>query len=61
MICRWQLNGDDTWLVFQGKNVKGIEKQLNEDFANMYDWFIDYKLSIHFGEDKTKSIHPCRF
>ena len=20
------------------------------------DWFIDKKLSIHFGEDKTKSI-----
>ena len=22
----------------------------------MYDWFIDNKLNIHFGEDKTKSI-----
>ena len=22
----------------------------------MCDWFIDNKLSIHFGEDKTKSI-----
>ena len=26
---------DDTCLVFQSKNVKNIEKQLNEDFANM--------------------------
>ena len=22
----------------------------------MCDWFVDNKLSIHFGEDKTKSI-----
>ena len=22
----------------------------------MYDWFVDNKLSIHFGEDKAKSI-----
>ena len=33
-----------------------IEKQLNEDFENLCDWFVDNKLSIHFGEDKTKSI-----
>ena len=38
------------------KTVKDIEKQLNEDFANICDWFVDKKLSIHFGEDKTKSI-----
>ena len=33
-----------------------IEKRLNEDFENLCDWFVDKKLSIHFGEDKTKSI-----
>ena len=37
-------------------NVKDIEKPLNEDFANICDWFVDNKLSIHFGEDKTKSF-----
>ena len=25
-------------------------------FNNRCEWFIDNKLSIHFGEDKTKSI-----
>ena len=54
--CDLFLYADDTCLVFQSKNVKDIEKQLNEDFANICDWFIDNKLSIHFGEDKTKSI-----
>ena len=54
--CNLFLYADDTWLVFQSKNVKDIKKQLNEDFANICDWFVDNKLSIHFGEDKTKSI-----
>ena len=50
------LYADDTCLVFQYKTFKDIEKQLNDDFANICDWFVDHKLSIHFGEDKTKSI-----
>ena len=54
--CTLFLYADDTCLVFQNKDVKDIEKQLNEDFANICDWFIDNKLSIHLGEDKTKSI-----
>ena len=54
--CDLFLCADDTCLVFQSKNVKNIEKQLNEDFANICDWFVDNKLSIHFGEDKTKSF-----
>ena len=33
-----------------------IETQLNKDFNSLCDWFVDNKLSIHFGEDKTKSI-----
>ena len=29
----------------------------NEDFENICDWFVDNKLSIHFGEDK---INICQ-
>ena len=54
--CNFFLYADDTCLVSQSKSVKDIEKQLNEDFAKICDWFVDNKLSIHFGEDKTKSI-----
>ena len=54
--CNLFLYADDTCLVFQSKNVKDTKKQLNEDFANICDWFVDNKLSIHFGDDKTKSI-----
>ena len=42
--------------MFQHKDVEEIEKVLNNDFENVCDWFVDNKLSIHFGEDKTKSI-----
>ena len=54
--CGLFLYADDTCLVFQSKNVKTIEKQLNEDFTNICDGFIDNKLGIPFSEDKTMSI-----
>ena len=38
------------------KDIYDIEKQLNVDFSDICDWFVDNKLSIYFGEDKTKSI-----
>ena len=50
------LYADDSCLMFQHKEVGEIGKVLNNDFENICDWFVDNKLSIHFGEDKTKSI-----
>ena len=50
------LHADDSCILHQHKDVVQIEKRLNEDFENLCDWFVDNKLSIHFGEDKTKSI-----
>ena len=47
---------DDTCIVFQHKNITEIEKQLIIDFWSWRHWFFDNKLSIHFGQDKTKSI-----
>ena len=54
--CHLFLYADDSCLVCQHKDINEIEKQLNVDFSNICDWFLDNKLSIHFGEDKTKSI-----
>ena len=50
------LYADDSCIFYQDKNVKVIEEQLTKDFSNLCDWFVDNKLSIHLGEDKTKSI-----
>ena len=43
-------------MVCQHEDINEIEKQLNEDFSNTCGWFVDNKLIIHIGEDKTKSI-----
>ena len=50
------LYADSSCILYQHKEVDIIEKQLNKDFENFCHWFVDNKLSIHFGEDKTKSI-----
>ena len=62
------LYADDTCIVFQHKRKIEIEKQVirdfssvcdwfvERDFSSVCDWFVDNKLSIHFGQDKTKSI-----
>ena len=47
---------DNSCILYQNQDVVlQIEKQLNKDFRNLCDWFADNKLSIHFGEDETKS------
>ena len=50
------LYADDSCILYQHKKVDEIEKQINEDFENICDWFVDSKLSMHFGEGQTKSI-----
>ena len=50
------LYGDDSCLMYQHRDVNEIEKQLNNNLDNVWNWFVDTKLNIHFGEDKTKSI-----
>ena len=33
------LYADDSYLVFQGKDAIEIEKQLNEGFTHIWEWF----------------------
>ena len=47
---------DDSCILYQHKEADEIEKYLNKDFENICDWLVDNKLTIHLGEDKTKSI-----
>ena len=54
--CDLFLYADDSCLVYQHKDVKETERNLNKNFSNVCDWFVDNKLSIHFGEDKAKCI-----
>ena len=54
--CDLLLYADDTCLIFQHKYMTDIESALNNNFSVLCGWFADNKLSIHFGEGKTKSI-----
>ena len=54
--CHFFLHANDLCLVYQYKDINEIEKQLNINFSNICDLFVDNKLSIHFGENKTKLI-----
>ena len=54
--CELLLYADDTCLIFQHKDITEIETALNKNFSMLWGWFVHNKLSIHFGEDKTKSI-----
>ena len=51
--CDIFLYVDDTCLVYQHRDTNEIN-QLNEDFCDICDWFVDNTLSIHSGEKKTK-------
>ena len=60
--CHLFLYADDSCIVCQHKDITKIEKQLNVNFSNVCDWSVDNKPSIHFGDDKTKSIlFPSKF
>ena len=56
--CDLFLYADDSCLVYQHYASK-IEKNLYKNFLNICDWFVNNKLCIHFGEDKTKCIQFC--
>ena len=54
--CDLLLYADDSRLIFRDKSIKQIEINLNRNFNTLCDWFLENRLSIHFGEDETKSI-----
>ena len=54
--CDLFLYADYTFSLFQHKNLEQIKEELIKNFSNICHWFLDNKLNIHFGENKTKSI-----
>ena len=49
------LYADDTCIYYQHRDIQKIDV-LNKELSSLCEWLIDNKLSIHFGEDKTKAI-----
>ena len=66
IICQWHVKScqvsslslslDDSCPFCQHNDINEIWKQLNLFFSNICNWLVGNKLSIHFGEDKRKSI-----
>ena len=54
--CELFIYADDSCLEYPHRDAKAIKAKLNNNFSSVCDWFVDNKLSIHFGEDKTKCI-----
>ena len=54
--CELLLYADDTYLIFEHKDIIKIESAINKNFSMLCGWFVDNKVTIHFGEYKTKSI-----
>ena len=50
------LYADESCLAYQHRDVKAIDTKLNNIFSSVCNCFVENKLSIHFGEGKTKSI-----
>ena len=49
-----------TLSFYQHMDDTGIENVLNKEYANVCEWFVDNKLSVHFGQDESKCIHFSR-
>ena len=49
---------DDSFLMYQHKDIAKITKIYNKDFKNICDWFVDNKLSIHVGDNKLNQFFP---
>ena len=50
------LYADDTSIFCICKDITEFKNVLNKEFANVCDWFVDNKLSINVGKEKTKCI-----
>ena len=50
------LYADNACLVCQHKDINKVDNQLNEDFCNICDWFVDNQPSIHFDEVRQLNL-----
>ena len=50
------LHAGDICIFYHHEDVEKTENVLNGMFSSLFQWYIDNKLSINFGEDRTKSI-----
>ena len=50
--CDLLLYADDSCLIFRDTVIERIENKMNRNFNSLCNWFVENKLSSHFGENK---------
>ena len=50
------LNTDNAFIFYQDKDVEKVETFFKKEFLLLFELFVDNKWSIHFGDDKAKTI-----
>ena len=54
VVCDIYPCADNSCLVHMGKDINDIVAKLNKTFNCLCDWFVENKLSIHFGENPNE-------
>ena len=54
------LFADDTNLLFAHRNLKSLEKMVNEELMNVYDWLTANKLSLNVKKTNFVIFHPSQ-
>ena len=54
--CDLFLYANNSYLVYQQKDVRKIEQNRSKKFYYICDWFLDNELSIRIGDNKRKKI-----
>ena len=55
------LLADNTYLLYEHKNIIKLFATVNEELININDWFMANKLSLNVGETKCSLFHkPSR-
>ena len=50
------LYADDTYIFYQDKGVHKIEDVVHKESSKLCEWFVDNRLSIHFGKEKKNAF-----
>ena len=59
-VLKFPLFADDTNILYSNRNVKDLERVLNNEITKLRDWFIANKLNINIKQSNYVLFHPSR-
>ena len=58
-ILNFILFADDTTIIYSGKNVSEIFRQVNTELCKLQNWFVANKLSLNTSKTKYILFHKA--